>query len=95
MSNKEAYEQKMEARIDAWNAELDKLKAQAKEKSADAEIEYNKRIDELEEKKAKARSKLDEIKNSSSETWEDLKDGMQNIANDFGNTLDDIKANFK
>lgn len=95
MSNKEAYEKKMEAQIEEWEAELSKLKAQSKQHSADAEIEYNNRMKELEAKKEKANAKLDDIKNASAESWEDMKDGMQDIANDFGNTLDDIKANFK
>ena len=95
MSNNEAYEKKMEAQIEEWEAELSKLKAQSKQKSADAEIEYNKRMKELEAKKEEANDKLADIKSAGSESWEDMKDGMQDIANDFGNTLDDIKANFK
>ena len=50
---------------------------------------------ELEAKKEEANDKLADIKSAGSESWEDMKDGMQDIANDFGNTLDDIKANFK
>ena len=42
MSSKEAYRRKVEAQMDEWQAEIDKLVAQSKGKEADSEIQYNK-----------------------------------------------------
>ena len=40
MINKEAYIQKLHAKIDEWNADIDTLKAKADQVEADAKIEY-------------------------------------------------------
>lgn len=47
MSEKDAYVEKMKAKLDEWNAEIDKLQAKAKQAEADAEIQYNDEISAL------------------------------------------------
>lgn len=55
MSKSDAYERRGEAKVEQWEAELKKLKAKAKESSADAQIEIEKKMDELKGKIEKAR----------------------------------------
>ncbi|WPD22031.1 MAG: hypothetical protein SD837_17715 [Candidatus Electrothrix scaldis] len=51
MTMKEAYEQKLQAQLDVWSAEIDKLKAKANSAEADAQLNYQKHIEELQSKK--------------------------------------------
>lgn len=77
MSNREAYKQKIEAELEGVEARLAQMKAAAKSMSADAEIEYNKRVAQLEEKVETAKGRLAEIGDATEETWEGLKAGVE------------------
>jgi len=77
MSNREAYKQKIEAELDGVEARLAQMKATAKSMSADAQIEYNKRVEQLEEKVEAAKGRLAEIGDATEETWEGLKAGVE------------------
>jgi hypothetical protein len=48
MTDKELYQQKKQAQLDEWRAEVNKLKARASGASADAQLEMNKQIKALE-----------------------------------------------
>ncbi|MGB5177168.1 MAG: hypothetical protein WBP44_00420 [Gammaproteobacteria bacterium] len=50
MNEKELYQQKKQARLDEWDAEVDKHKARASGVNADAQLELNKQIEALEGK---------------------------------------------
>ena len=51
MTDKDAYVQKLHAKLDEWNAEIDKLKAKADKAEADSRAEYHKQIEALREKR--------------------------------------------
>ncbi|MGD2171524.1 MAG: coiled coil domain-containing protein [Gammaproteobacteria bacterium] len=75
MSEKHAYEKKLQAQLDEWSAEIDRLKAKADALEADAQIEYNQRIDDLVAMRKAADERLEELRNASDDAWEDLKAG--------------------
>ena len=77
MDNKKAYEKKIQAQVDEWNAEIDKLKAQAVQARADAQINYNNQIEELRRRKETVSEKLAQLKEASEESWEDLKTDIE------------------
>jgi len=95
MGIKEAYEQKLQAQLDEWKADIDKLKAKANEADADAQIEYYNQIDKLRAMQEAARNKLAELKTSGDDAWEDLKVGIENAWDSLGNALKSAKSRFK
>lgn len=76
MKNKEAYIQKLHAKIDEWNADIDKLKAKADQVEADSKIEYQKQMQALKSKRDEIEKKVSEISRSGENAWEDLKAGV-------------------
>jgi SMC interacting uncharacterized protein involved in chromosome segregation len=44
MHDRDAYVQKMKAKLDEWNAELEKLSAKADVAEANAKLKYNEQI---------------------------------------------------
>lgn len=76
-SNKQAYQQKLQAQLDEWSAEIDRLKAKARQADANAQLNYNKEIENLKTYQAQASEKLSELKAASDEAWEDLKTGTE------------------
>jgi uncharacterized coiled-coil DUF342 family protein len=75
MKTKEAYIQKLHAKIDEWNADIDRLKAKADQVEADSKIEYQKQLQALKSKRDEIEKKVSEISRSGENAWEDLKAG--------------------
>jgi hypothetical protein len=74
---RKAYEEKFEAQLEEWNAQIALLKAMADKGKAEAKIEYYKTIDALQHRQDEARTKLHELKTAGDEAWEDLKTGAE------------------
>ena len=77
MDEKAAYEKKVQAQLDEWNAEIKKLKAKADRAEAEAQIAYYQQIDELQDLQNNAANKLIELKKAGDNAWHDLKTGVE------------------
>ena len=77
MSEKDAYEKKAEAKLREWQADIEKLRAQADQVSADARIEYDRQIERLVEQQKEARRQYEKLEKASGEAWADMKSGME------------------
>lgn len=76
-AERDAYVKKIQAKLDEWNADIDKLEARAKGAQADAQLACNKRIEEMKTRRDELNTRLQEIRNSSGEAWEDLRSGVE------------------
>ena len=76
MNDKQAYEKKLQAQLEEWSAEIDRIKAKATDLEADAQLEYNERIEALEAMRDAAAERLDELRKAGDDAWEDLKGGV-------------------
>lgn len=94
MENKQAYEQKAQAKLDQLNGEIQVLKAKKDNAKADAKIEYEQKIDELHKLEDEIANKLDEIKNTSSDAWEELKDGFEKSSTTMENAIKSAFSKF-
>ncbi|MDK2849329.1 MAG: hypothetical protein PWP34_2682 [Desulfuromonadales bacterium] len=94
MESKEAYEKKLQAQLDEWNAEIAKLKAKADKAEAEARIEYHQRIEELRAMQETARSKLDKLKAAGDNAWQDLKEGLDQAWEDLGKAVKAARSRF-
>ncbi len=72
---RKAYEEKLDAQLDEWNAQIALLKAKADKVKAEAKVEYYKTIEALQHKQDGAWEKLNELKTAGDEAWDDLKIG--------------------
>ena len=77
MSTKQAYEEKLQAKLDEWQADIKKLKAKADQAKADAKLEYYEEIENLERKREELRQKLSDLKKSGGDAWSDVKAGIE------------------
>lgn len=95
MSMKEAYEKKLEAKLHEWNADIAKLKARADSAEADIQLEYYKKIEELRSQQDAARKKLEELKESSDDAWQDLKVGIDSAWDSLSGSIKSAFSRFK
>ena len=92
---RKAYEEKLDAQLKEWNAQIALLKAKADNARADAKIEYYKTIDALQHKQNDARTKLLELKTAGDEAWEDLKTGAEKAWTEVKTAYHEASARFK
>ena len=92
---REAYVQKLKAKIDEWNAEIDKLAAKAGQADAGSKIAYHKRIEDLRAKRKDVENKLAEVQQAGEGAWEDLKQGLENSWEIFKISFTRAKSEFK
>ena len=85
MNDKELYRQKYQAQLDEWKADVAKLKAKAAGARADAQIEMNKHVKELEHRMRDAGVKLTELATASEERW-------ASVSKNVEKTWDALKA---
>ena len=92
---KEAYQQKMEAQLKEWAAKIGELMAKAEKAKAEATIEYQRQIKELQAKQAVAQEKLEELRKAGEGAWEDLRAGLETAWDDLRSACNNAVARFK
>lgn len=95
MDNKELYQQKLQAQLDEWTAEIDKLKAKASGASADAQLQLNNEIEMLQTRIDEAKSKLGELAEAGEDAWESVKGSTETIWNSISSTFRETIAKLK
>ncbi|WP_323035785.1 coiled coil domain-containing protein [Pararhodobacter sp.] len=77
MDRKDAYQDKLQAQLDVWKAEIAKLRAKADLAQADARLKYMEEIDGLRAYQKKAEARLKELQDAQGEAWKDVKSGVE------------------
>jgi hypothetical protein len=92
---RDAYVEKMKAKLDEWNADIAKLEAQAKQKEADARVSYQDQIETLKNRRNAAEEKLEKMRKGGSEAWSDLKEGLERAADSLSEALRSAQSRFR
>ncbi len=92
---RDEYLEKLKAKMDQWNAELSRLEAKANEVEADAKIEYKTQLEKLRTRKMELQQKIDELRNTSGDAWQDVKAGIENAWQEFGESVKSATARFR
>lgn len=95
MNERELYRKKMQAQLDEWKADLDKLKAKASRASADAQLKLNKELNKLEGRIEDGKTKLAELAGAGEDAWESLKDGVESAWKSLRSAVRDAAEKFK
>jgi hypothetical protein len=88
MDERKAYEEKLDAQLKEWSAQIALLRAKADKAKAEVKVEYYKMIETLQGKQETARMKLEELRTAGDDRWEDYKTGGEE-------TWAEIKAAFQ
>jgi len=92
---RKAYEEKHDAQLKEWNAQIALLKAKAEKMTAEMKIEYYKAIESLQHKQGEAGIKLRELKASGDEAWEDMKAGLEKAWTEVKTAFHEATSKFK
>jgi hypothetical protein len=92
---RKAYEEKFDAQLKEWGAEIALLKAKADKARADVKIEYYKTLETLQGKQDVARTKLKELRSAGDDAWEDVKTGAENVWTEIKAVFQNAASRFK
>lgn len=95
MTDKELFQQKMQAQLDELKADVDVLKAKASGASATAQLEMQKHIETLQGKIEDGKAKLSALAQTSEEAWVPLKEGMESAWDTMKSAVREAAAKFK
>jgi len=95
VNEREAYVQKMKAKLDEWNADIDKLEAQTSKVQADAKLRYQKQLSELKSNRDAAAKKLRELQDASVDAWEAMRRGTEAAWADMAKAFREAAERFK
>ncbi len=82
------YEERVRAELDKLNAQINELKAKSEQAEADARIQYNNLIEDLQTKQAAAENKLKELQAAGENAWGDIQDGFESAWKDLQTAFD-------
>jgi DNA anti-recombination protein RmuC len=80
---REAYQQKLDARLDEWKAEIEKLRAKAEGVEADAKVRYHEMIEDLTERRQKLMKQADEMREASEERFHKMRETAEQYWKDM------------
>jgi hypothetical protein len=73
---------RMEADLKSWGARIHRLRAQGHTAGSEPDLDYHKRLDDIEAKCDAAETKLDELKAAGSTKWETSRSGIETAWNE-------------
>ena len=92
---RKAYEEKFDAQLKEWSAEIALLNARADKAKAETKIEYYKMIETLQGKQDSARLTLQQLRTAGDDEWEDLKTGAENVWTEVKSAFERAAVKFK
>jgi len=92
---RKAYEEKLDAQLKEWSAEIALLKAKAEKARAEVKIEFYKTLETLQGKQDVARTKLKELRSAGDDAWEDVKAGAENVWTEIKAVFQNAASRFK
>ena len=95
MVDRDAFVQTMKAKLDEWNAEIDRLSAKADAAQADTKLEYNKQVEALKKQREDALQRLNELQSASEGAWEDMRAGVDASWDKMTDALKSAASRFK
>ena len=95
MSNRDEYIRKVKAKIDEWDAEIDKFSARAEAAQADAKIRYQEQLETLRKQRNENMERLRELQTASEGAWESVRKGMEDSWERMNKAFKDATERFK
>ncbi len=92
---RKAYEDKLDAQLKEWNAQIALLNAKAENAKADAKIAFYKTIEALQHKQEEAGARLSKLKAAGDGAWEELKTGAEKVWDEVREAFHNAASKFK
>ncbi|WP_045226779.1 hypothetical protein [Methyloterricola oryzae] len=94
MATRDEYIEKLEFQFKSWAKSIEELKNKADKATAETKSECSELIETLRSQHAAAQTKLQVLKQSGEEAWDELKPGMENAWNELRSSVEKAQSKF-
>ncbi|MBN2324866.1 MAG: hypothetical protein JXQ30_14140 [Spirochaetes bacterium] len=94
-NSKKSYLAKLSGRLNDLDKKLNELKAKAASSAGAVKADYEKAVDELQEKRKEAEEHVQKLKAASEEGWKELKRGSSKAIDSMTKSIDNAIKKFK
>ncbi|MDZ7762427.1 MAG: hypothetical protein U5L00_19535 [Desulfovermiculus sp.] len=95
MRTREEYIQDLKERLDELNNKIDELQLQGKLAEMESKQEYEQHVQKFTAKRDEILDRLQKMRNSSDEAWEDLRKGVDQAWSHLKEAFDQARSHFK
>jgi hypothetical protein len=95
MEQKQAYEQELSKKLDAYSQEIAAFKGQMLQAKGAVQADMQVAIDKLQAMVDNMRSRADELKDASGEAWDDMKKGVDKAEDELDQAFSNAMQKFK
>ena len=88
------YLDEFKAKLDDWNAEIDKLESNAQQAQANAKAQYDKQLQALREMRDDAQTKFSEMQNTTAEAWDVMAKGTEKAWQAWNSAFENARSKF-
>ncbi len=94
-TRRDQYVELLKARLDLWNAEIDRVEERTKGLQAEARAELERQASELRRHRDEAIERVRQIQQAQEGAWEDLKGGAERAFAAVGDAFEHARARFR
>jgi len=91
---KEEFQKNLDARLNELDAQIAVLREKGRDLKDQAKANWDQKMADLETKRAAARAKLDEVAQSSAESWKDVQKGAQSAWDELDKAFREASREF-
>ena len=91
---KEEFQKKLEARLNSLDAEIAKLREKGRDLKDESNVNFDRKMADLEVKRDAVRTKLAEVAKASGDAWKDVQKGAQSAWEDLDKAFRDASHEF-
>lgn len=95
MTNRDEYLEKLKAKLDDWNADIDKLEASAREAQGEMQEQIHKQLESLREMRDDAQKQYLDLQNAAADAWDVMAQGTEKAWKAWFNAFEDARSKFK
>jgi len=95
ISEKQAFQKKLEAQLAEWDTKIDELKEKALKAKDEMRADFEMQLEAIASKRASVQAKAHELRLRSEGAWGDLKGGTEKAWDEMRKALDQIVSRFK
>src|SRR6185369_9650312 len=95
MSQQETYQEKLEAQLKEWGAQIEELKTKAEQATAELSQKYREQIEELWPKQEEIQKRLHDLKDTSEAAWQEFQGGLERAWQELRAAIEKASAKFK
>jgi hypothetical protein len=93
--SRELYQERIEATLQEWGGEIEKLRKRADQLGAEARVKYRDQIEDLRTRQETAGRKLEELKRAGGEAWEDLRKSAESAIEELKKGVESAAGKMK